>query len=57
MTGHMFGEHSLPILRKGDANLVVGTYIILGGMSAAAVSEMKAPGLVLSMVDMIAPSR
>ena len=28
MTGHMFGEHSLPILRKGDANLVVGTYIV-----------------------------
>ena len=24
----MFGEHSLPILRKGDANLVVGTYIV-----------------------------
>ena len=28
MTGHMFGEHSLPILQKGDANLVVGTYIV-----------------------------
>ena len=28
MTGHMFGEHSLPILKKGDANLVVGTYIV-----------------------------
>jgi benzoylformate decarboxylase len=28
MTGHMFGEHSLPILSKGDANLVVGTYIV-----------------------------
>ena len=28
MTGHMFGPHSLPILSKGDANLVVGTYIV-----------------------------
>ena len=28
MTGHMFGEHSLPILQSGDANLVVGTYIV-----------------------------
>lgn len=27
MTGHMFGEYSLPIFRKGDANLVVGTYM------------------------------
>ncbi len=27
MTGHMFGEHSLPIFRKGDVNLVVGTYM------------------------------
>jgi benzoylformate decarboxylase len=28
MTGHMFGYHSLPILSKGDANLVCGTYIV-----------------------------
>jgi Thiamine pyrophosphate-requiring enzymes [acetolactate synthase, pyruvate dehydrogenase (cytochrome), glyoxylate carboligase, phosphonopyruvate decarboxylase] len=28
MTGHMFGFASLPILSKGDANLVVGTYIV-----------------------------
>jgi thiamine pyrophosphate-dependent acetolactate synthase large subunit-like protein len=27
-TGHMFGEHSLPILKKGDVNLIVGTYIV-----------------------------
>ena len=27
MTGHMFGHASLPLLSKGDANLVVGTYI------------------------------
>ncbi len=26
-TGHMFGEHSLPIFRSGDVNLIVGTYI------------------------------
>jgi thiamine pyrophosphate-dependent acetolactate synthase large subunit-like protein len=28
MTGHMFGEHSLPILSKGDVTLVCGTYIV-----------------------------
>jgi len=27
-TGHMFGSHSLPILQKGDVNLVVGTYMV-----------------------------
>jgi thiamine pyrophosphate-dependent acetolactate synthase large subunit-like protein len=27
-TGHMFGFASLPVLSKGDANLVVGTYIV-----------------------------
>lgn len=27
-TGHMFGTHSLPITRKGDALLVVGTYMV-----------------------------
>src|SRR5262245_5073453 len=28
MTGHMFGEHSLPILQHADATLVVGSYIV-----------------------------
>lgn len=27
-TGHMFGSHSLPILQRGDVNLVCGTYIL-----------------------------
>ena len=27
-TGHMFGEHSLPITQEGDVNLVVGTYMV-----------------------------
>jgi thiamine pyrophosphate-dependent acetolactate synthase large subunit-like protein len=27
-TGHMFGSQSLPILSKGDVNLVCGTYIV-----------------------------
>lgn len=26
-TGHMFGDHSLPIFKRGDVNLIVGTYI------------------------------
>ena len=28
MTGHMFGYESLPITRKGDVNLVSGTYMV-----------------------------
>jgi len=28
MTGHMFGKNSFPLMQKGDANLVVGTYIL-----------------------------
>ena len=28
MTGHMFGYSSLPITRKGDVNLIVGTYML-----------------------------
>jgi thiamine pyrophosphate-dependent acetolactate synthase large subunit-like protein len=28
MTGHMFGDHSLPILQNADVTLVVGTYIV-----------------------------
>jgi benzoylformate decarboxylase len=28
MTGHMFGRNSLPLMQKGDANLIVGTYIL-----------------------------
>ncbi|MBC7388241.1 MAG: thiamine pyrophosphate-binding protein [Opitutaceae bacterium] len=27
-TGHMFGSFSLPITQKGDANLIVGTYMV-----------------------------
>jgi thiamine pyrophosphate-dependent acetolactate synthase large subunit-like protein len=27
-TGHMFGSYSLPITLKGDANLIVGTYMV-----------------------------
>lgn len=28
MTGHMFGFHSLPIMSKGDVNLIAGTYVL-----------------------------
>ncbi len=28
MTGHMFGEASLPITSKGDVNLICGTYVL-----------------------------
>jgi len=39
-TGHMFGSHSLPIMQRGDVNLVCGTYLLpevfptLGGVFA-----------------------
>ena len=28
MTGHMFGFASLPIMQRGDVNLIVGTYVL-----------------------------
>jgi len=28
MTGHMFGAASLPVMQRGDVNLIVGTYIL-----------------------------
>lgn len=28
MTGHMFGFASKPVMQKGDANLIVGTYVL-----------------------------
>ena len=28
MTGHMFGQNSLPITRKGDVNFICGTYVL-----------------------------
>ncbi|MEM6431406.1 MAG: thiamine pyrophosphate-binding protein, partial [Deinococcota bacterium] len=28
MTGHMFGSASLPLMQRGDVNLIVGTYIL-----------------------------
>ena len=28
MTGHMFGSASLPVMQRGDVNLIVGTYIL-----------------------------
>jgi len=27
-TGHMFGEQSLPIMQRGDVNLICGTYVL-----------------------------
>ena len=34
-TGHMFGASSLPITTRGDAVLIVGTYIVAGGLPGA----------------------
>lgn len=42
MTGHMFGEHSLPILQKGDVTLVCGTYIVPEVF--ATLGDVFAPG-------------
>ena len=50
MTGHMFGEHSLPILQKGDANLVVGTYIVPEVFPE--LGDVFAPGAKVVHVDL-----
>ena len=50
MTGHMFGEHSLPILQKGDVNLVVGTYIVPEVFPE--LGDIFAPGAKMIHVDL-----
>jgi benzoylformate decarboxylase len=50
MTGHMFGSHSLPILQKGDANLVVGTYIVPEVFPE--LGDVFAPGAKVVHVDL-----
>src|SRR5439155_383999 len=50
MTGHMFGEHSLPITRSGDANLVVGTYMLPEVFPV--LGDIYAPGATVIHIDL-----
>lgn len=49
-TGHMFGSHSAPILRHGDVNLVVGTYVLPEVFPE--LGEVWAPGAQVLHVDL-----
>ncbi len=50
MTGHMFGKNSLPITTKGDANLVVGTYMLPEVYPA--LGSIYAPGAKTIHIDL-----
>lgn len=49
-TGHMFGYQSLPILSKGDVNLVCGTYIVPEVFPA--LGNVFAPGAKVIHIDL-----
>jgi benzoylformate decarboxylase len=49
-TGHMFAEHSLPITRRGDVNLVVGTYMLPEVFPA--LEDIYAPGAKTIHIDL-----
>lgn len=49
-TGHMFAEHSLPITRRGDANLIVGTYMLPEVFPA--LEDIFAPGAKTIHIDL-----
>ncbi len=49
-TGHMFGSHSAPILRRGDVNLVVGTYVVPEVFPE--LGEVWAPGARVVHIDL-----
>jgi benzoylformate decarboxylase len=50
MTGHMFGQNSLPIMRKGDAVLVAGTYLLPEVFPE--LGEIFSPGAKVVHVDL-----
>ena len=50
MTGHMFGFASLPIMQRGDVNLVVGTYILPEVFPQ--LGDIFAPGAKVIHVDL-----
>ena len=50
MTGHMFGEASLPITTRGDVNLVVGTYMVPEVFPL--LGDIYAPGAKVIHVDL-----
>jgi benzoylformate decarboxylase len=50
MTGHMFGFASLPIMQRGDVNLIVGTYVLPEVF--AELGDIFAPGAKVYHVDL-----
>ena len=50
MTGHMFGFASLPIMQRGDVNLIVGTYVLPEVF--AELGDVFAPGAKVYHVDL-----
>ncbi|MDD2853108.1 MAG: thiamine pyrophosphate-binding protein [Desulfuromonadaceae bacterium] len=49
-TGHMFGEQSLPIMQRGDANLICGTYVLPEVFPL--LGEVFAPGAKTIHIDL-----
>lgn len=49
-TGHMFGAQSLPITRSGDANLIVGTYMVPEVFPE--LGDIFAPGAAVFHIDL-----
>lgn len=50
MTGHMFGSASLPVMQRGDANLIVGTYVLPEVFPE--LGDIWAPGAKIVHVDL-----
>jgi benzoylformate decarboxylase len=49
-TGHMFAENSLPITRRGDVNLIVGTYMLPEVFPS--LDDVYAPGAKVIHIDL-----
>lgn len=50
MTGHMFGFASLPIMQRGDVNLIVGTYLLPEVFPE--LGDIFAPGATIFHIDL-----
>jgi benzoylformate decarboxylase len=50
MTGHMFGSASLPVMQRGDANLIVGTYVLPEVFPE--LGDIWAPGAKIVHIDL-----
>lgn len=50
LTGHMFGQESLPITQRGDVNLIVGTYMLPEVFPE--LNDVYAPGAKIIHIDL-----